>query len=1577
MLSNSYAQYIKGLIALVRSITFKSVHTMNTMNTYLKAGGDTIPEHPTGYKYYLNLNGEYYVSSNGVMDDPVLKTFSPDTDSVIILTKDILVSHPKLRNRLKRRDALYNTLIATYPESQVLINGIINPTPIETAMAANDWQILYYDKRYLGVGETNVMDKLQHWVYNFAARWDVKGYRLCDPLYPAGLFGILGLNLVSELINVRLENCGTEYVHEYHLWNYLGGWFELDKYRANISHEQALFLYRNIRYIVDNGGTKEVLELLNDNLIKGFGLTLNKFEIHRATDTTLINLQNGDLDALDADVLVTKQPYSQSESDVSKLQQSSTSTLIQRMIDQGTNNRLNVLSDISNTNTKASGSAVSNIPTGIMECIPEGVTAANIVHKDRLRITTWLYLASTGNIAYNYNITLPGENLYNFPLTPSDAAIFLLYASAKIFGLEGTDVPKPVITGIDCIPSVSENELRGLVYESILVGKADDGTVKWDHYQDILNTVRLAEVMSAPEDFDAFITDLYNKKIMQWVIPQLHSTALGRGQLKALIRAFNTDHVCVFTDTTSYAEYFVDIGVDISTYSKQSLHNLVSLILQNYLGVEPEGISANTLTQNIIEILRTLSSYTVNYINSDQLDPPINIDWCFSIPSLNGLYIEDYVVQELVQEIKCEFNNNVRYMADAVHTFTHDINNVVLTSTASGAVPQVYVANTVWGCPDPLGSEINCVVTMNSNDQQLPTVNLYTDVTTGYENNNTVITVQAVASAEVTENQYVYLSFSGQAVLGNDYTAGGAVITIYSGTTSGELTLTVSDDVLVEDIEVVTITISSLSPGLLYGPYISRNVNIVSDDVVPPITVELIVNYNVNTISEVTIDGDPGTPISFVCYIEASSPVQGDQTAEPTITGNVDTNDYLYYGTTFTIPDGQTVSNEIMVVAVNDVVVEGDEQFVISITNLSSGIAPGTVTARQMTLLDNDVTLPTVEVNLELSSYSVSETGQSFVELIITTTAAVDNDETIDLTISGVNVTLGDFVNDGPFGTFIGTFTISAGQDTVSCSFNIADDALIEGTEIVLFALSNPSSGLTLGSASSQQLEIVDNDVVTLPVVNLTLSSYYGDEGTTPVVNVIITSTAAVTGNQSVTLQITGTNVTSDDYVLSSNTITIPNGFTSGHVTFTVVNDTLAEASEYVLFTITSPTSGITLGEVADKTYVISDNDSTNAWNEYVYYNGVNVLSMRTSITGAIIYVIANTATGQFLFRSLDKGATLVNTGTDVPSNMGTWSMSGDATKIVFPINVGWMQKAKCKEFDPDTNLLVAINDIYSVPDYNPIAPPNPSTSREVAPALIDWPMVLQDGSLKGIMKLVAYKYGVNPASVYNITSTADYGISYSTPSGLSGFTPPLNYSWFYGPTSSYILTTNNDGSIWYVYDYINPTTGNAAFVIYATFNGGATWVTNTYTYYLSPYGLKCSNDGSVVLLPASKVTSPPSKVWEQPLYISHDYAVTFTEITTLMWCKWGSFDMSDDGDIIAIIGETWEVTGQLYGADHYGPVCRLFVSRDAGNTWVVEKLYRFLNGKTKINYQVAVAADGHTIFVLDKSTNSISTLTL
>ncbi|WP_084227145.1 choice-of-anchor I family protein [Nostoc sp. KVJ20] len=224
-------------------------------------------------------------------------------------------------------------------------------------------------------------------------------------------------------------------------------------------------------------------------------------------------------------------------------------------------------------------------------------------------------------------------------------------------------------------------------------------------------------------------------------------------------------------------------------------------------------------------------------------------------------------------------------------------------------------------------------------------------------------------------------------------------------------------------------------------------------------------------------------------------------------------------------------------------------------------------------------------VNLSVNANSGTEAGTTQITVTATASSAVSGNQTVNLGVSGTDITAGDYNLSNNI------ITILDGQTAGSVTFTVVDDAVIEGTETATLTISNPSAGITLGT-TSQNITIADNDAV-FPIVNLSLSSTTGLEANTTAITVTATASSAVSGNQTVNLGVSGTGITSGDFYLTNNIITIPSGETTGSVTFIVADDAIAEGTETATLTIGTPSAGIILGSTTSQNITITNNNSS------------------------------------------------------------------------------------------------------------------------------------------------------------------------------------------------------------------------------------------------------------------------------------------------------------------------------------------------------------------------------------------------
>ena len=306
------------------------------------------------------------------------------------------------------------------------------------------------------------------------------------------------------------------------------------------------------------------------------------------------------------------------------------------------------------------------------------------------------------------------------------------------------------------------------------------------------------------------------------------------------------------------------------------------------------------------------------------------------------------------------------------------------------------------------------------------------------------------------------------------------------------------------------------------------------------------------------------------------------------------------------------------------------------------------------TITDDDDP-PVVDFNTTSSSGLESVSSK---DLTVDLSAASSKDVTVNFTVTGTASGSGtDYTLDN------GNITIAAGttSGTITIS-NILDDVLDEANETVIVTLSNPSNA-TLGTDDAHTYTITDND--NAPVVDFNTTTSNGAESTS---SKAITVDLSASSGQNVTVDyaITGTATGSGtDYTLANGTLTISAGNTSGTITIaSIVNDTLDEADETVIVTLSNP-SNATLGSDDVHTYTITDNDNppvvdfnTTSSNgaESVSSKALTVdLSVASGQDVTVDYTVTGTATGSGTDFTLANGTLTIPAG----NTSGTITIAG------------------------------------------------------------------------------------------------------------------------------------------------------------------------------------------------------------------------------------------------------------------------------------------------------------------------------
>lgn len=257
---------------LTKSIVFKLNVLPLAINKQLESRGHVISSDPREWKYFLNISGVKHYTNNDV------KITALEDGLEYSLTKELLEEHKYTREVLMSNGSYYNELTSKYPLDSEYIMGCINPIDIDYAISAPDGTVLGYFNHLVEPQEINLMDNLSKYLKKEIYRWKIDKFLEFENLYVQTLLPILYLNLPSVILNQRLRNINTPYVHSY----FMDIYFKSNGLNNEVNYlnkKSRFWLYRNLDYIKHNIGKNDTLNKLIENVFNANNIGISKVDL--------------------------------------------------------------------------------------------------------------------------------------------------------------------------------------------------------------------------------------------------------------------------------------------------------------------------------------------------------------------------------------------------------------------------------------------------------------------------------------------------------------------------------------------------------------------------------------------------------------------------------------------------------------------------------------------------------------------------------------------------------------------------------------------------------------------------------------------------------------------------------------------------------------------------------------------------------------------------------------------------------------------------------------------------------------------------------------------------------------------------------------------------------------------------------------------------------------------------------------------------------------------------------------------------------------------------------------------------
>ena len=330
-----------------------------------------------------------------------------------------------------------------------------------------------------------------------------------------------------------------------------------------------------------------------------------------------------------------------------------------------------------------------------------------------------------------------------------------------------------------------------------------------------------------------------------------------------------------------------------------------------------------------------------------------------------------------------------------------------------------------------------------------------------------------------------------------DYTVGGTAngvdydqltgtATISAGASFTQIKVKPIDDTIVEGNEDVTLTLSAAPTGYALGTA-TANVTIVDNDFLPTVSISAIDPNAAETNSDpgvfrISRTGATTNALSVYYNVTGSASIGGGD-YNATLPGLFPSPEDAprFISGSLTIPAGSTFV-DIPVVPIDDKLVEGDEDVIVTLGESGGGLSPaiytlGTAIAT-VKIADNDVpTSPTILVAATNPNATEFEVSPLFLPFFLPPPGMFRIIRTGDATSAvTVNYTVGGTATNGvDYYNLTGTATIAAGASFAEIQVNPIDDTIVEGNEDVILTLTAAPTGYALGTATAK-VTLVDND---------------------------------------------------------------------------------------------------------------------------------------------------------------------------------------------------------------------------------------------------------------------------------------------------------------------------------------------------------------------------------------------------------------------------------------------------------------------------------------------------------------------
>lgn len=607
-IQNGYlATYLEDNFLLVRTMVVKLEEAASLFNESLvtRYGLEAVNTlYPKTWKYYMNIAGLYHPT------DTMMYVPSMDTLETIEFTKENLKIHTATAKAYRFGSRQYYSLLTQYPTQELLINGVLNPVDIDLAITSPNGTILGYPKGLVEENEVSLIGELQRYIQSQMHRWFNTQFAMSDNLFCAVFFSVLHAFVLPKLLNLRLKRCKTNEAHSFHVRMYLASHFKLDRYLPYLTRRQALWLYRNIRYIERNPGKVKTLFMLIEEILTKRGVPVGEYSIrhldHFGEDyfpdqIARIKLVNSDQNTLTGDT-------------------HSVEALFNKEFQKAEGNPL-YLETYANADLerfKTSPSAI--IQTKVLHSSMVDYNGSTPEPFEVIAIREWCHLSMTGYYDVSVIFKDP-KTSETHTLFAKDAFAYMQYLALNAEGITLSEFPDylnmqqrrhplPTASELLSVVDYKKRDLSGIA-SSLLAGQP---------------VIKPLYSVTAFRDYVDVLTDEAYK---HWLLISSMEDHYERALVDNMIRLLYEDERTRFTLKTRNVNDWLN-SLSLPSYNR-TIADSENLILQIFEASTGYTVDSTRMLKNIqralIDLMTELSSYTVQFTREINEEKIVNVSW--------------------------------------------------------------------------------------------------------------------------------------------------------------------------------------------------------------------------------------------------------------------------------------------------------------------------------------------------------------------------------------------------------------------------------------------------------------------------------------------------------------------------------------------------------------------------------------------------------------------------------------------------------------------------------------------------------------------------------------------------------------------------------------------------------------------------------------------------------------------------------------------------------------------------------------------------------------------------------------